>query len=49
MLRTQILTMDSVPDLGKVHGFLISEEQTKVAKTHIKDHLIEDNYAMVVQ
>ncbi|XP_058181087.1 uncharacterized protein LOC131299515 [Rhododendron vialii] len=29
VLRTQILAMDPLPDLGKVHGLLIAEEHTK--------------------
>ena len=32
VLRTQILAMDPLPDLGKVHGLLISEEHTKTPK-----------------
>lgn len=49
ILRTQILTMDPIPDIGKVHDLLIAEEQIKISQSIPTIQSIEEDSAMVSQ
>lgn len=49
ILRTQILAMDPIPDIGKVHGLLITEEQNKISQSVPTIQSIQEDSAMVGQ
>lgn len=49
VLRSQILAMDPLPDLGKVHGLLISEEQTHIFQSINISQPTQEDSAMVSQ
>jgi transposase InsO family protein len=47
VLRTQILAMDPLPDIGKVYGLLISEEQTKLSPPVTTTQPTQEDSAMI--
>ncbi|GFY85446.1 hypothetical protein Acr_04g0001840 [Actinidia rufa] len=49
VLRTQILAMDPLPDLGKVYGLLIAEEHTKTSQSVTTTQPAQEDSAMVSQ
>ncbi|GFY97725.1 hypothetical protein Acr_12g0002660 [Actinidia rufa] len=49
ILRTQILAMDPLPNLGKIYGLLIAEEHTKTPQPVTTIQPIQEDSAMISQ
>ena len=49
ILRTQILSIDPLPNIGKIYGLLIAEEHTKTPQPVTTIQPIQEDSAMMSQ